>query len=117
MVPLKGSGGSGRDFAPVEMMMCFASADHDPAQFDDPDVFDVGRENAELHLAFGKGPHFCLGAALGRLEVRIVLELLTQHTPDIALVPDQTFEYSPNALFRGLKALMVAPQGLAAVPA
>ena len=103
--------------AGAKVMMCFASADHDPAQFDDPDVFDVGRENAELHLAFGKGPHFCLGAALGRLEVRIVLDLLTQHTPDIALVPDQTFEYSPNALFRGLKALMVAPQGLEAVPA
>jgi cytochrome P450 len=103
--------------AGAKVMMCFASADHDPAQFDDPDVFDVGRENAELHLAFGKGPHFCLGAALGRLEVRIVLDLLTQHTPDIALVPDQTFEYSPNALFRGLTALMVAPQGLAAVPA
>jgi cytochrome P450 len=103
--------------AGAKVMMCFASADHDPAQFDDPDVFDVGRENAELHLAFGKGPHFCLGAALGRLEVRIVLDLLTQHTPDIALVPGQTFEYSPNALFRGLKALMVAPQGLAAVPA
>ena len=67
------------------------------------------RENAELHLAFGKGPHFCLGAALGRLEVRIVLELLTEHTPDIELVPDQEFAYSPNALFRGLQALMVAP--------
>jgi len=103
--------------AGAKVMMCFASADHDPAQFDDPDVFDVGRENAELHLAFGKGPHFCLGAPLGRLEVRIVLELLTRHTPDIALVPDQPLEYSPNALFRGLKALMVAPQGLAAVPA
>lgn len=103
--------------AGAKVMMCFASADHDPAQFDDPDVFDVARENAELHLAFGKGPHFCLGAALGRLEVRIVLDLLIQHTPNIALVPDQTFEYSPNALFRGLKALMVAPQGLAAVPA
>lgn len=105
-----------------KVMMCFASADHDPGVFADPDVFDVGRENAELHLAFGKGPHFCLGAPLGRLEVRIVLELLTRLTPEIALVPDQTFEYSPNALFRGLKALMVAPQGLAkhglvAVPA
>jgi cytochrome P450 len=98
--------------AGAKVMMCFASADHDPAQFTDPDDFLVARENAELHLAFGKGPHFCLGAALGRLEVRIVLELLTEHTPKMALVPDQSFEYSPNALFRGLKALQVAPKGL-----
>jgi cytochrome P450 len=96
-----------------KVMMCFASADHDPAHFPDPEHFDVGRADAELHLSFGKGPHYCLGAALGRLEVRIVLDLLTTHTPDIELVPDQIFEYSPNALFRGLKALMVAPRGLA----
>jgi cytochrome P450 len=57
-------------------MMCFVSAAHDPAHFDHPD-FDVSRADAELHLAFGKGPHDCLGAALARLEVRIVLELLT----------------------------------------
>jgi cytochrome P450 len=100
-----------------KVMMCFAAADHDPVHFDEPEAFDVGRENAELHLAFGKGPHYCLGAALGRLEVRIVLELLAEHLPGIELVPDQPFEYSPNALFRGLKALLVAPRGLAAVPA
>ena len=95
-----------------KIMMCFASADHDPRHFDDPDAFLVDREDAELHMAFGKGPHYCLGAPLGRLEVRIVLELLTEHTPAMELVPDQTFSYSPNALFRGLKSLMVAPRGL-----
>jgi cytochrome P450 len=95
-----------------KVMMCFASAGHDPAQFDDPEAFLVDRHEAELHLAFGKGPHYCLGAALGRLEVRIVLELLTTLTPGIEPVPDQYFEYSPNALFRGLKSLLVAPRGL-----
>jgi cytochrome P450 len=99
--------------AGAKVMMCFGSAAHDPAHFDNPDAFDVDRENAELHLAFGKGAHLCLGAALGRLEVRLVLELLREHTPNMALVPDQKFEYSPNALFRGLKSLMVAPGGLA----
>ncbi len=98
-----------------KVMMCFAAAAHDPAHFEDPDVFEVARENAELHLAFGKGPHFCLGAALGRMEVRIVLDLLTTLTPAIELVPDQEFEYSPNALFRGMRAMMVAPLGLHAV--
>jgi cytochrome P450 len=96
-----------------KVMLCFASAAHDPDQFDSPESFDVGREDAELHMAFGKGPHFCLGAPLGRLEVRIVLELLTSLTPDLEIVPNQIFEYSPNALFRGMKALMIAPRGLA----
>jgi cytochrome P450 len=95
-----------------KIMMCFASADHDPRHFDDPDAFLVDREDAELHMAFGKGPHYCLGAPLGRLEVRIVLELLTEHTPAMELVPDQMFSYSPNALFRGMQSLMVAPRGL-----
>jgi cytochrome P450 len=99
--------------AGARVMLCFASADHDPAHFDDGDAFVVDRADAEMHLAFGKGPHLCLGAPLGRLETRIALELLTTMTPELALVPDQPIEYSPNALFRGLKALLVAPRGLA----
>jgi cytochrome P450 len=94
-----------------KVMKCFASASHDPAHFELPDEFDVRRPDAELHFAFGKGPHFCLGAALGRLEVRIVLELLTTLTPGMSLVEDQVFEYSPNALFRGMRTLMVRPNG------
>jgi cytochrome P450 len=100
-----------------KVMLGFASADRDPAVFADPDTFDVARENAELHLEFGKGAHLCLGMPLGRLETRIVLELLAELTPDIELVPDQHFEYSENALFRGLKALMVAPRGMVAAGA
>jgi len=86
----------------------FASAGRDAAIFDDPDEFDVTRENAELHLEFGKGAHLCLGAPLGRLETRIALELLTELCPDMTLAP-QEFEYSPNALFRGLQRLIVRP--------
>ncbi len=51
--------------AGARVMLCFASAAHDPAHFDDPDAFLVDREDAELHLAFGKGPHYCLGAPWG----------------------------------------------------
>jgi len=99
--------------AGARVMMCFASADHDPAHFGtDADEFRVDRADAEMHLAFGKGAHLCLGAPLGRLETQISLELLTTMTPDIELVPDQEIAYSPNALFRGLNALLVAPTGL-----
>jgi cytochrome P450 len=93
------------------IMMCFASAGHDPAHFEEPSDFRVDRPNAVDHLAFGKGPHFCLGAPLGRLETRIALELLTQRLPNLDLVPGQEFEYAPNALFRSLKALRVRPHG------
>jgi cytochrome P450 len=92
-----------------KIMMCFASADRDPSRFVDPDEFRVDRDNAVDHLAFGKGPHFCLGAPLARLEAQIALELLTTRLPHLALVADQDFEYSPNALFRGLKHLWVEP--------
>jgi hypothetical protein len=97
------------------IMMCFAAADHDPTHFgDDAESFRVDRSEAELHLAFGKGAHLCLGAPLGRLETQITLELLTTMTPHMELVPDQDLQYSPNALFRGLRSLLVAPQGTAA---
>lgn len=97
------------------IMMCFAAADHDPTHFgDDAETFRVDRSEAELHLAFGKGAHLCLGAALGRLKTQITLELLTTMTPDMELIPDQELQYSPNALFRGLRSLLVAPHGIAA---
>ncbi|MDE3205025.1 MAG: cytochrome P450 [Acidobacteriota bacterium] len=99
--------------AGAKVMMAFAAADHDPAQFgEDAPEFRIDREDAELHLAFGKGPHLCLGAPLARLEVRIALELLTTMTPELDLVPDQTVNYSPNALFRGPTALLVNPTGM-----
>jgi cytochrome P450 len=95
-----------------KVMMCFASADHDPTQFGiDTNDFRIDRADADLHLAFGKGPHFCLGAPLARLELQISIELLTTMTPDIELVADQEISYVPNALFRGLEALLVAPNG------
>ena len=92
-------------------MMCFGSAGHDDRLFEDSEHFDIHREDADLHMAFGKGPHLCLGAPLARLEVRIVLELLTELTPNMTIVEGQTFAYSPNALFRGLRGLLVRPGG------
>jgi len=96
-----------------KIMMCFGSADHDPSHFgSDADQFHIDRADAELHLSFGKGAHLCLGAALGRLVTAIALELLTTMTPDLALIPEQTIGYSPNALFRGPREMLVAPRGL-----
>ena len=55
------------------LVLLFASADRDPAHFAEPDRLDVCRENAVDHLSFGKGVHFCLGAPLARMEMRIAV--------------------------------------------
>ena len=60
-------------------------ANRDPAVFDDPHRFDVSRANAREHLAFSAGVHYCLGAALARLEGEIGLRTLFERFPDLSL--------------------------------
>jgi hypothetical protein len=75
--------------------------------FRNPDVFDLHRENAKRHLAFGKGIHFCIGSALGKLEARAALEALIHRFPALRLVSDQQLVFHPNISFRGPQALWV----------
>jgi cytochrome P450 len=90
----------------ARLMLLLASANRDESVFEDPDAFDIHRENANKHIAFSHGIHFCLGAPLARLEALIAFELLTQRLPDLRLYPpDQRFEYDPNMSFRGPKEL------------
>ena len=62
-------------------------ANRDPALFEDPDRFDLRRANADQHVSFGIGRHFCLGAALARLEARTALSALLTRFPGLALDP------------------------------
>lgn len=93
-----------------KLVLLFASAARDGAHFPEPDRLDVSRENAVDHLSFGKGVHFCLGAPLARMEMRIALELLTEHAPGMHLVPEQDFPYVPIMMFRSLEHLLVEPR-------
>ena len=69
-----------------EILLMYASANRDEAMFDRPDVFDVTRAHNH-HVAFGFGTHFCLGASLARIEIRIMFEELLRRIPNWRLVP------------------------------
>ncbi len=85
-------------------ILLIAAAQRDPASFVDPDVFDPDRA-VTRHLAFGHGPHFCLGAPLARLEAQLALTMVTARFPDARL--DGPAEYKPNLTLRGLAAQSV----------
>jgi cytochrome P450 len=87
------------------MMLLLAAAHHDSAAFDRPAEFDPDRENIR-HLAFGKGPHFCLGASLARLEAAVALTKVTERFPRARLVGEPA--YKPNLTLRGMASLEVA---------
>ncbi|HEX3389482.1 MAG TPA: cytochrome P450 [Streptosporangiaceae bacterium] len=65
-----------------------AGAGRDPAVFTDPDRFDVHRDNARQNLAFARGPHFCLGVHLARLEAQAALDAALRQLPGLRLDPD-----------------------------
>ena len=68
-------------------LLLYESANFDESHFDAPERFDI-RRSPNDHLAFGFGPHFCLGASLARLEVRAMLERVVQRLPDLELATD-----------------------------
>jgi cytochrome P450 len=85
--------------------MIIAAANRDPAVFENPTKFDVRRENANRHLAFSGGRHFCLGAALARLEGEVGLRSLFDRFPELTLVaPGQR---RPTRVLRGWQSLPV----------
>src|SRR5262249_10278588 len=75
--------------------------------FPEPEKFDLERTNAAKTLAFGKGIHYCLGAALGKLEAELALEGLTHRFPRLRLVGGQSLSFHANISFRGPQALWV----------
>ncbi|MEL7156014.1 MAG: cytochrome P450 [Actinomycetota bacterium] len=87
------------------LVAMFAAANRDPDVFDAPDEFRPGREGVVHHLAFGKGIHHCPGAALSRLEGKVVAEELARRVGTISLADDNDFAYHPSFLLRGLRRL------------
>jgi cytochrome P450 len=82
-----------------------ASANRDENQFSNAEVVDLTRK-PNRHLTFGEGGHYCVGAALARMEGRIAFNALLRHFPRLALdAPVQAITYKPNLVLRGLKSL------------
>ncbi|MCN9242270.1 cytochrome P450 [Streptomyces sp. RY43-2] len=94
------------------VQVAVSSANRDPEKFESPDTFDVERKGLQsAHLGFGSGPHYCLGAPLARMEMRIALTTLFEKFPRVDLVaPAREAEWLkvPFPAFRGLERLPVA---------
>jgi len=86
------------------ILMLYQSANRDDRVFDDPDAFVIDRE-PNNHLAFGAGTHFCLGANLARLEVKLVFQELLTRLPDIRAVEPWKIDRNRSTLVLGIESL------------
>ena len=89
------------------LWVMFGSANRDGSVFPDPDRFDPTRPNLNDAVAFGRGAHFCIGAQLARLEIRVLFEELAKRIDTIHFAPGTTLEYEPSFILRGLRALSI----------
>lgn len=92
--------------ADSHLLLLWGAANRDPAHFETPGEFRLDRTEGKGHISFGKGAHFCVGAALARLEARIVLRLLLDRTSVIEAA--DVGQWLPSILVRCLERLELA---------
>jgi cytochrome P450 family 142 subfamily A polypeptide 1 len=90
-----------------KVMLLYPSANRDEDQFPDASRFDIRRAPNE-HVAFGFGPHFCLGASLARLELTVLFDRLLDRLPELRLLDDAEPAYRPANFVSGYESLPVA---------
>lgn len=88
------------------VLLLYSAANRDERAIEDPMRFDIHR-SPNPHVAFGFGPHFCMGASLARLEVRVLFEELLRRLPDIRLAPGAEVERHPSSFIRSISAMPV----------
>jgi cytochrome P450 len=91
--------------ADSRLLLMWGAANRDPRQFDTPNEFRLDRSGAKGHVTFGKGAHFCVGAALARLEAQIVLRMLLDQTEWIHAA--HVGQWLPSILVRRLDRLQL----------
>lgn len=84
------------------LQLRYAAANRDPAKYENPDAFDIARTNARSHLAFGKGPHMCVGNMLSRKEMFVAFDELLERLTDFEVTDDDQVTVFPNVLLRGI---------------
>jgi len=90
------------------LLIRFGSGNRDAEKFDDADAFDLTRENAKEHLAFGAGIHTCIGAQLARKELQVAFSILLECLKSITISPSQgDLVYLPSVLLRGVLELNI----------
>lgn len=98
--------GNQRIKAGEKIVLCLGAANRDPAQFPNPDELNINREQNQ-HVAFADSIHYCLGAALARLETQIAINTLIQTFPNLKLASNK-LEWKKSIVIRGLKSLSVS---------
>ncbi|QYU70850.1 cytochrome P450 [Leptolyngbya sp. 15MV] len=93
--------------AGMMLQLRYSAANRDPAKFPDPDKFDIERANARTHLAFGKGPHMCVGNMLSRKEMLVAFDELLERLDHFAIADEDAITVLPNILLRGVTRLPV----------
>jgi len=97
---------NGQTIPPGEIVLgCLGAANRDPARFPDPDRLDIRRSD-NRHLAFGSGIHYCLGAALAKMEAQIAIRELAARFPRMTLAKTK-LRWMKGLTFRGVKSLPV----------
>lgn len=88
------------------LLLCYGAGNRDPEQFADPETVHLERSGEGAHLAFGQGPHFCLGSNLSKAESRIALTGLLRRTTNLRLDPaSPPLERIPSYILRGIRRL------------
>jgi cytochrome P450 family 142 subfamily A polypeptide 1 len=90
----------------AQLMLMYPWANRDEDVFDDPFRFDITR-HPNHHLAFGFGTHFCLGASLARLELKVMFDRLCERMPDIELADSTPLPYRASNFISGPEAMPV----------
>ncbi|MEZ5743788.1 MAG: cytochrome P450 [Sphingomonadaceae bacterium] len=106
---------AGVEIKPGErVVVALSAANRDPARWEDPNEFRIGRKKIMEHVAFGRGAHVCAGAPLARAEVAVLLDRLLEQTSAITLDEDKhgppaarKIDYEPSFIIRGLAELHV----------
>ena len=88
-----------------KLVMYFGAANRDPDVFENPDVFDIHRANAKDHMAFGTGPHVCLGQRVANMQLESAYRQILDRFPHISWTGEQ--EIAPNAFTHSIMKLMV----------